>query len=105
VQVKLLPANELGLRVSTPCEVVSSEASSASERKKTNQNQYHCLATGQKYYSTCNRANATFVSKVSQLKFSLVKVTGKRPLVTKISKAWECPRISGNKQPLADYWT
>jgi hypothetical protein len=44
VQVNLLPANELDLRVPTLCEVVSSEASSASERKQKNQNQTHCLA-------------------------------------------------------------
>jgi hypothetical protein len=85
--------------------VVSSEASSASERKQKKSISISFLATGQKYYSTWNWANATFVSKVSQLKSSLDKVTGKRPLVTKISKAWECPRISGNKQPLSDYWT
>ncbi len=41
--MKLVPANELELRVPTPYEVVSSEASSASERNQKNQYQYHCL--------------------------------------------------------------
>jgi len=61
-------------------------------QKESEKNQKSLLDTGQKYYSTWNWANATFVSKVSQLKFSLDKVTGKRPLVTKISKVCECPR-------------
>jgi hypothetical protein len=94
-----------GLRVPTPCEVVSSEASSDSERKRK-KIKNHCLTLDRSITPHgIGLMLHLFLKYLSQLKFSLDKVTGKRPLVTKISKVWECPRICGNKQPLADYWT
>jgi hypothetical protein len=61
-------------------------------RKKAKKIKNHCLTLDTSITPHGIGLMLHLFLKYPQLKFSLDKVTGKRPLVTKISKVCECPR-------------